>query len=182
MSLNKNFCLLLGFMGISVLAGCGAVFVNEGSKNASLADGISNPNAGQPKKINVSPEARIISNFEDGSNNMNSKLIGGGSGSWIDYGGDDGKPSAQFVVSGGANGTKMATHIFGTLVDHGNGKYPEFALSGKFKEGGMYDASPFSGIKFYYKCPATDQASKRRFVIGIAQTVPTSDGGTCVDQ
>jgi hypothetical protein len=180
-SLRGSF-LLISFVGISLLVGCGAVFVNEGSKNANLAEGIANPSANKPK-INVPPDQRIVCNFEDGSNSINPKLFGGATGNWIDYGGADGTPpSPNFVVAGGANGTKMAAHIFGVLIDHGDGKYPEMAMEGNFNKSGNYDASAFTGVKFYYKCPIDDQAKKRRFVVGTAPTLTTAEGGTCTDQ
>lgn len=172
---------LLGVLCIStLLTGCGAVFVNEGSKNASLALGLPNP-TGNQKKVDVSKEARIISNFDDGSKTMNSKLLNGGGGQWlaITFGGNT--INSDFVVAGGANSTPKAAHIFGTLVDKGDKTYPAFQLQGKFKDSGFYDASAFTGIKFYYKCPATDAALKRRFAIGTAPTLPTSGGGTCTD-
>ena len=175
---------LFSLLGISILlTGCGAVFVNEGSKNASLANGLPNPNAKQGKKVDVSKEAKVISNFDDGSTNMNPKLYNGGSGGqWmaITYGGNT--INKEFIVAGGANGTPKAVHIFGSLVDKGDKVYPSFELQAKFKDTGYYDASAFTGIKFYYKCPATDAALKRRFAIGTAPTLPTSGGGTCSDQ
>ena len=179
-SLRVSF-LLISFVGISLLVGCGAVFVNEGSKNANLAEGIANPSANKPK-INVPPDQRIVCNFEDGSNSINPKLFGGATGNWIDYGGADGTPpSPNFVVAGGANGTKMAAHIFGVLIDHGDGKYPEMAMEGNFNKSGNYDASAFTGVKFYYKCPIDDQAKKRRVVVGTARP-SLRRRGACTDQ
>ncbi|HTC21864.1 MAG TPA: hypothetical protein VK859_13495 [bacterium] len=170
--------LVFGFAAISLLAGCGAVFVNEGSKYASLGLGLQNADANKPK-VNVPPEACVISNFDDGSKNINPKLYGGASGSWStsSFGGNT--VNSDFVVTGGANGTKMAAHVFGDLVDQGNATYPDFTLQGKFRDSGYYDASAFTGIKFYYKCPADDVSMKRRFGIGTAATLPGSDGGTC---
>jgi hypothetical protein len=163
---------------VSLLAGCGAVFVNEGSKDASLARGLANPEAGKPKPT-IPKDERVISNFDDGSKNINSKLFGGADGSWstITFGGNS--ISQDFIESGGANGTKMCAHVTGTLKDLGNFVYPDFTLQGKFKSSGYYDASSFSGIQFYYKCPSDDNAMKRRFSIGTAPTLPGSEGGTC---
>jgi hypothetical protein len=168
----------LAVIGISFLVGCGAVFVNDGSKNASMRVGLVNPASSKPK-VNVPAEAKMITNFDDGSKNMNSKLYGASSGSWIDYSYAGNTISPDFVVSGGANGTKMAAHIFGTLIDKGDKSYPAFTLEGKFKDSGYYDASQFDGIRFYYKCPSDDSCIKRRFSITIAATVPTTAGGTC---
>ncbi len=164
----------------SLLSGCGAVFVNEGSKNASLALGLPAP-TGQTKKVDIPKEARVMNNFDDGSTNFNSKLYGGASGMWQAISFDGNTPNKDIIASPGANGTPKCAHVFGSLVDHGKGTYPSFQLQAKFKDAGYYDATAFTGLKFYYKCPATDQALKRRFGIGTAPTLPTSGGGTCSD-
>ncbi len=181
----KPISSLLSFVLLaSVLAGCGAVFVNEGSKNASLAVGLANPNAAGAKKADVPKDAKIVCSFDDGSTNMNSKLYGGSSGAWsaFSYAGNENNINSKaFVVAGGANSTSMAAHIFGTLVDKGDASYPEFDLSGKFRDSGYYDASNFEGIKFYYKCTGDDSALKRRFAICTAPTLPHSEGGTCTE-
>jgi hypothetical protein len=160
------------------LAGCGAVFINEGAKNASLSRGLVNADANQPK-VNVPAAAQIICNFDDGSKNMSSQLYGGAGGAWttITFGGNT--IDSDFVVPGGADGTKMAAHVFGTLVDPGDSSYPDFTLQGNFKSSGYYDASAFTGIQFYYKCPSDDDSNKRRFGIGTAPTLPGQNGGTC---
>lgn len=164
------------------MAGCGAVFVNEGSKNASLAEGISNPGGTQTKKANVPKEGRLVINFDNGAKAVNPKIYGGASGDFMAFSFDGNTTNNDIIGDGGANGTPKAGHVYGTLVDHGNAKYPEFDFQLKFKESGNYDATPFSGIKFYYKCGNGDKAIKRRFAIGTAPTLPASDGGTCSDQ
>jgi hypothetical protein len=168
----------LGVIAVSFLTGCGAVFINQGSKNASLAAGLQNPEANKAK-INVPADQSIIGNFDDGSKNVNSKLFGGGGGQWmtITFGGNT--IDSDFVVDGGANGTPKAAHIFGSLADRGDKTYPAFQLQCKFKDSGYYDASNFNGLSFYYKCPADDTALKRRFGIGTAPTLPGDQGGTC---
>jgi hypothetical protein len=172
--------LLFALLALGLFAGCGAVFINQGSRNSSYAEGIPNPN--QQRKTAVPEEYRVISDFEDGSNNMNPKLYGAGLGFWGTSSSDGNVPNGNFVVAGGANDTKMAAHVFGILFDRGDGRYPTFALEGKFKPSGYYDLSPFQGVKFYYKCPATDRAIRRHFGFGIASTVSTADGGVCRDQ
>ncbi len=168
------------FLVFGLLAGCGAVLVNEGSKNEPLTDGLVNPENSQPKVV-VAPEQKIIGNFEDGSVHMNPKLYGSTNGAWSTntYGGNT--INEVFVTAGGANGTKMAAHVFGKLVNKGDNTYPAFLLDGKLKPTGYYDASPFKGIQFYYKYPAGDQAPSRRFAISIAPIMPSSAGGTCLD-
>jgi hypothetical protein len=180
MVLHRAFFSLFILTGVFLLAGCGAVFVNEGSKNAMVADGISNPNK-ETKKAAVAAEQLVIANFEDGSKKGNPKLHNSDSAEWVTMTWAGNTVSSDFVVAGGANGTKMAAHVFGTLVDKGDFKYPEFDLQCTFKNKEMYDASDFSGIKFYWKCPSDDQGIKRRFAIAIAPTLPASDGGICED-
>ena len=166
---------LLGILGVSFLAGCGAVFVNQGSPNASLANGLQNPDANKPKIV-VSKDQDVITNFDDGSPNMSSKLFGGPDGSWMVFSFAGNTTNKEFIVPGGADNSKMAAHVYGTLVDKGDAQYPAFTLQGKFRQSGLYDATPFTGIKFYYKRPPGDQALKRRFAIGTAPTLPSSEG------
>lgn len=182
---SKRIPALLSFiLAASVLAGCGAVFVNEGSKNASLAVGLSNPNAAGAKKAEVPKDAKVISNFDNGATDMNPKLYGGSSGSWaaFSYAGNENNINSKgFVVAGGSNNTPMGVHIFGTLMDKGDASYPEFTLEGKLRDSGYYDAGNFNGIQFYYKCPGEDSALKRRFSICTAPTLPRNAGGTCTE-
>lgn len=168
------------FSLLALLAGCGMVFVNKGSKNEPLTDGLMNPSEFRAKVV-VSAEQKIIGNFEDGTERMNPKLYGSSDGLWMALSFAGNTVNNPFIVPGGANGTGMAAHIFGVLVNKGDGSYPAFRLTGKLKMGGYYDASSFDGVRFYYKCPSDDKSVNRRFSIPIAATVPTSDGGTCVD-
>lgn len=180
MSSMKSSSFLLSVLGLALLAGCGAVFVNEGSKNATLAQGLANPNASQ-KKVNVPKDAMVMNNFNDGSKNFSPKLYGNPGGSWMTLSFAGNKANDDFIAAGGANGSAKCAHVFGTLIDKGDASYPAFTLQGKFKDSGYYDASAFTGLKFYYKCPADDQALKRRFALGTAPTLPASEGGTCSD-
>jgi hypothetical protein len=154
--------------------------VNQGSKNEPLRDGLQNPSEHAAKVI-VPAAQKVVSDFEDGSNRMNPQLYGAPEGSWMAYSYAGNTVNSPFVVSGGANGTKMAAHLFGNLINKGDASYPAFVLAGRFNPGGYFDASAFSGIRFYYKCPSDDNASARRFAIPIAGTVPPSAGGTCSD-
>ncbi len=176
----KTSPLMLSLLGLSLLTGCGAVFVNEGSKNASLAMGLANP-GGNQKKVDVPKDARVMNNFDDGSKTFSPKLYGNPGGTWMTLSFAGNKANDNFIAEGGANGTPKCAHVFGTLIDKGDAAYPAFTLQGKFKDSGYYDAGAFTGLKFYYKCPSDDQALKRRFMIGIAPTLPTSEGGTCTD-
>lgn len=179
MTFRQNVLLLSSSLFLAFFAGCGGVLVNEGSKGEPLTDGLRDP-ADLAAKVDVPADQKVIGNFEDGSTNMNPKLFGSGSGTWNAYasGGTIGTP---WIVDGGANGTGHAAHIAGTLTNKGDNTYPAFMLQGMMKKGGALDGRMFQGIRFYYKCPATDQATARRFAMPIAATLPTSGGGTCSD-
>ena len=162
------------------LSGCGAVWVNQGAKNEPLVDGLRDPSLAKAKVV-VAPEQKLISDFENGSIDVNPKLLNGGGGSWNAYTYGGNTINNPFVVDGGANGTQKAVHIFGALLNKGDGQYPSFTLTAKLRSSGLYDASPFSGIGFYYKCPPTDTTPYHKISIPIAATSPTSGGGTCTD-
>ena len=68
-----------------LLSGCGAVFVNEGAKDASLAAGLTNPNAGPVRKLEVPAAAKVIADFEAGTADLNPSLHGGSAGVWIAF-------------------------------------------------------------------------------------------------
>ena len=180
MLLLKKPFYILGLFASVLLTGCGAILVNEGSKEEPLTDGLKNPAAMQPK-VNVPADQKIVGNFDDGSTSINSKLYGAGGGIWSVFAGGGNTVNNPYVVAGGAKGTAMAAHLFGTLVNKGDNTYPSFTLQGKLKQSGYYDASAFSGIRFYYKSPSEDKAPAQRFKFTIAATLPTSNGGTCAD-
>ena len=165
--------------GLLLLAGCGAVFINQGSRNNAYGENIVDPN--KPQRNLVPAENQVIADFEDGTKSMNPVLLGAGLGSFTAYS-PQGIIPFNFISAAGANGTKMAAHLTGTLWDRGNGVYSSFALMGKFKVNGYFDASAFHGIKFYYKCTSADRAPRRRFGIGIASTVPAALGGVCLQK
>lgn len=179
MSSPKFFTLCLGLLLVFILAGCGAVFINQGSAQSSLRDGLTNPDLNKIK-INVPPEQSMICNFDDGSKNTNPNLHGGSGGTWFVFSENGNAPNPNFIVKGGANGSAMCAHIFGSLTDKGDRSYPAFSIQGKFTSAGLYNASDFSGIQFYYKCPPADQAIKRRFVIATVPTLPADAGGACI--
>lgn len=168
----------LGAGGIAMLAGCGAVFINQGSKNATLAYDLAPPES-HKAQVNLTASQKVIGDFEDGSKAINRGLYGNPDGSWMAFSWGGNTVNGNFVTAGGANGTKMAVHIYGALMDRGDSQYPGFMLTARFKNNGTYDASAFNGIRFYYKCPLDDNSPRRRFSIPTAPTVPASMGGTC---
>jgi hypothetical protein len=183
MGFRGPISLLLSLL-LPALIGCGAVFVNEGAKDAPLAVGLVKPDLGPVKKVEVPAEARVICDFETGSMDMNPRLFGGNAGVWIafSWGGNESNVNAKdFVLEGGPSKSSKTAHVRGTLVDKGDFSYPAFTLQGRLKETGYYDASPFTGIQFYYRSPSSDGALKRRFTITTGPTLPPPDGGTCTE-
>jgi hypothetical protein len=183
LELNKDdvlriFNYTLIALVVALLAGCGAVFINQGAKDATLAMDLAPPEHAKPR-VDVKPEQKNISNFEYGDKNINRNLYGKPDGGWMVVTWGANKVSPDFIVEGGADHSQMAAHVFGTLIDRGDSQYPGFMLMGRFKNIGYYDASPFNGIRFFYKCPLEDNSPKHRFSITTAQTVPVANGGTC---
>ena len=177
----RGFSFWLGAAAISLLAGCGAVFINEGSKDASLTAGLHNPQAAKVK-VNVPPDQCMVSDFNSGSKAVNPKLFGASGGQWMAISsGGGGAIDSDFIADGGAHGDAKAAHIYGKLTDKGDKSYPGFQLQCHLKDTGYYDASNFTGMFFYYKCPSDDTAVKRRFGIGMAATLPADQGGTCAN-
>jgi hypothetical protein len=171
---------LFAVLGAAFLtAGCGAILVNEGTKQESMTDGLVDP-ASMKVKVNVPPDQMVTGGFEAGTA-VSAKLYGSSKGVWNAFSYAGNTVNSPFVVAGGAKGTAMAARVWGTLNNKGDGQYPAFSLQGQLRDSGYFDASNFSGIRFHYKCPLSDQASERRFKIPIAATLPTSGGGTCTD-
>jgi hypothetical protein len=77
----KTIPILISSLVVVLLAGCGAVFVNKGSVQEPLTDGLANPEQNRPK-IAVPHEQEVIGNFDDGSTSMNPQLYKAPSGTW----------------------------------------------------------------------------------------------------
>jgi len=133
----------------------------------------------------------VIDNLEDGDTYLNPAMCGTTangvpSGFWVasSWGPSsnvvNGKAGAAYVFCGnvGANGTSCAIHVFGTLTDAGDAKYPAFQLEGKLRGGLYFDSSVygFKGVQFYYKT-GNDTCPTRRFNLGVASTTPPVGGG-----
>ena len=84
------------------------------------------------------------------------------------------------IVSSGAANTANCVHMQGPVTDPGNATYPAVELVIPLEAGGngQYDASLFSGIKFYLKVASDDNAGTRSFSIPIVKTSP-APAGTC---
>jgi len=89
--------------------------------------------------------------------------------------------NAPYVICGGvgANGTSCAIHLYGNIHDNADGQYPAFELDGLLKSGQTFDASMYSGIRFYFKTGTSDTCLLRRFTVPISTTQPVSLGGAC---
>lgn len=179
-TLRVSPLLLIIVLGTACLTGCGVVFINRGSKNNAYADYIRDPKIETKQSL---PDINLkVSNFNDGTKFMNPALYGAGLGYWRVVATEGNIPNNNFIAPGGAEGgVTKAAHISGYLADKGDASYPTLALEGRFRQSGYhYDLSPFKGVRFYYK--SNDKAGRRKFEFGIASTVPTAEGGVCVDQ
>jgi len=82
-----------------------------------------------------------------------------------------------FVATGGvgALGTQGAAHVTGALVDTGNANaLTTWQLTATLNPGsGKYDATPFRGVRYYFKTGPADTATSRTFT---AMLTTTSNG------
>lgn len=101
--------------------------------------------------------------------------INGGVTTIVNYG------SGSFsLVSPGADYTNTCIHETGNVIDHADGTYPGGQLQIPIEGfNNFYNASLFTGVKFYLWVPGDDTAGKRTFSIPVAQTQPPSAGGSC---
>lgn len=83
-------------------------------------------------------------------------------------------------VGPGANNTPYCVHMAGTVTDPGNASYPAAMLAIPLELGGngQYDASLFSGIKFFIKTSSADNVGTRSFQIPVVKT-SVAPAGTC---
>ncbi len=179
-SLRASTLVLITVLGLTLLAGCGVVFINKGSKNNAYAEYIRDPKVATKQSL---PSDNLkISSFNDGSKFMNALLYGAGLGFWTVIATEGNVANNVFIGPGGVEGSaSKAAHVTGYLADKGDASYPTLSLEGHFRRSGYYyDLSPFKGVRFYYK--SNDKAGRRKFEFGIASTVPSADGGVCVDQ
>jgi hypothetical protein len=92
------------------------------------------------------------------------------------------------ITSGGAIGN--GCFVTGFVNDTGNGTYPSVVLAATLdtsppsfpvpagqKSG--YNASFFSGIKFYLNCKTDDNCAARNFYFATTQEAAAGNGGTC---
>jgi len=85
--------------------------------------------------------------------------------------------AATLTFSGpGANNSRFAARIFGTLNDPGTGIYPAVDFQVPMENGNQYNMGFFTGVKFYFKTSLADSAVKRVFQIPTIQTQALPSG------
>ncbi len=166
MKSNSKFILGLVFLAGLVWAGCQTTQY----PSSYLSTAGSNP--------------AMVVNFESGLQVSSTLAEANRPGNQIQTAGTIVGTGSPFVTpllaSPGANGTSTCVHMVGTVTDPGNASYPAIllAIPLEMAGSGRYDASLFSGIKFYYKVAASDTASTRVFSIPIVKT-SVAPAGTC---
>ncbi len=164
---NRVFFAAMAALGALVWAGCQTQYpasYPNGSSTGGLVinfeSGLSvNPNlaeAGTPNnKVQTPGTAAVIFTASYGS---------GGYG----------------ILSPGVGGSNDCIHVSGSVTDTGNGAYPTAQLEIPIEgTNNLYNASLFSGVEFYLRVPNDDTAGTKSFEIPVAQTQPSSAGGTC---
>src|SRR5580658_1295121 len=145
----------------------------------------------------------VISNFGNGSLNMNPTLENGDGGYFTSetYGGAAGEPNMidgsnnpDILYPNPGDGSAYAVHIYGAITDITPTGYPDMALYGFLKNNPSnlpssewYDLNfagapvAFTGIRFDMNIGADDTNTQKLFAIGSAEEVPptTAPGGTC---
>lgn len=171
--MKSNFKILLpvAALGAMVWAGCQTQAPTSYSHLTSSGAMVVNFEGGSP--LNVNP------GLAEANRPGNTVIIPGAVG----VVGATGVVVSSAVVSPGAGGTPQCLHVFGTVNDPGNASYPsiqmQLPLEKSASVSAFYDASFFSGVKFYIKVAGNDTAGKKIFSIPIAQTQPPSAGGSC---
>ena len=78
----------------------------------------------------------------------------------------------------GFNGIGYCYNVTATVTDAGDTTYPTIDLQAQMDSGQQYDASFFTGVKFYIKVGTDDNAGKRVFQIPLS-TTQAPPGGAC---
>jgi len=81
------------------------------------------------------------------------------------------------VSAMGAEGTTYGFRVQGSVTDGGDAVYPTLDLQAQVNGGALYDASFFSGVRFYLKVMPADDATKRIFAIPTFATQGSPSGG-----
>jgi len=173
MKSNSKQALALLALGALVWAGCQMAAPTSYSHLISTGALVVNFDGASP--MNVNPQLAEANR----PTNNDTVIIPGAVG----IVGATGVVVSSALVAPGAAGTAQCLHVFGTVNDPGNASYPsiqmQLPLEKSASVSAFYDASFFSGVKFYVKVAGSDSAGKRIFSIPIAQTQPPSAGGSC---
>jgi hypothetical protein len=164
MKSNSKFLPALAALCLLALTGCDTTqvpssYASGGSNPAMAADFDGNSLAVNPQLAEANRPGNVV------------QVPGSAAGSG----------ATPTLVSPGAVNTAYAVRMAGTVVDPGDGSYPSILLQMPLDKAGnqYYDASLFSGVRFYLKIAGDDTAGKKYFSIPIAQTEPPSSGGNC---
>ncbi len=166
--MKSNSKLILGVLGFSALLWVGCEKTQYPSSYLTA----------------TGPNPAMVINFESGLQVSSNLAEANRPGNLIQTPGliaATGSPSVTpLIASPGANGTADCVHMVGSVTDPGNASYPAILLLIPIETAGSghYDASLFSGIKFYIKVAASDTASTRVFSIPIVKT-SVAPAGTC---
>ncbi|HTC20143.1 MAG TPA: hypothetical protein VK859_04795 [bacterium] len=169
-----------------------------------LSEGCKGNLAAVPAVVPTPQSTAVISNFNNGTLNMNATLLNGDGGYFLSetYGGApghanqiDGSTNPNILVPNPGDGSAYAVHIFGTQTDPLPTSYPAmevFAFMKNNASNPYYDLTqtPFVGIRFDVKIlpystaggvTVGDNNPQKRFAIACAPMVPptTALGGTC---
>lgn len=150
---------------------------NLGASTSQEPDTSANPPAPEAKNAGEPIQSPLLDDLEDGDGQITFADARGGY--WYTYK-DDGsviEPQGSFKpVEGGANGSKFAARMQGTIGSEI--QYPFAGMGFLFVDPkGAYDVSGCDGIKFFAKKGEEGETVKMRFKLGDVNTVP--EGGVC---
>ena len=177
---KKNYGKMPGFILGSALLVLALVWVGCNNKVAPLSSYV---------PASSSLDRTTVANFDSGfgSVNINPNLYEvGTSGNTLKAPGAVtlvNNFTANVVSNGGFttpgyNGIGYAYHVFATVTDNGDTTYPTIDLQAQMDSGLTYNASFFTGVKFYIRVATDDTAGKRVFEIPLS-TTQAPPGGIC---
>ena len=157
MKSNSKIVLALAALGTLVWAGCQTTqfptsYLSTSGTNPALVtdfDGgfVVNPQLAEANR----PNNHIVA--------AGTIALGGYSSSVVTI-----VPSLLTLVTPGSNGIGQCAHVTGSFVDAGNALYPALALNISPEAANKYyDASLFTGVKFYIKVGVADVAACEPF-------------------
>jgi hypothetical protein len=170
---------------------------------AWLSEGCNGTLPALPQVVATPLPSGYISDFDNGTLNMNPSLLNGNGGYFLSetYGGApghtneiDGSTTPNILVPDPGDGSRYAVHVYGPQSDPLPTTYPAMEVFGFLKNtsNNLYDLTqtPFTGIRFDVKIlpysaaggvTVGDNNPQKRFAIACAPMVPptTYQGGIC---